>query len=144
MDVLTTYTRDSELQEITAPPLIFTIHKSPQHPLSLFQPAVPPPAAPRQRLLIAKILHALKSSLHRPPYRTDYKLSTLALSLAYNNSARTTQKTQFFYCCVLIRCRRDVFAAPLGSNDRGADHRKHRSSVVPLLHFRRLLGERFY
>jgi hypothetical protein len=34
------YHTDSELQVITAPPLIPKIHKSPQHPLSLFQPAV--------------------------------------------------------------------------------------------------------
>jgi hypothetical protein len=33
---LTTYTHDSELQAITAPPLISTIHQSPQHPLSRF------------------------------------------------------------------------------------------------------------
>jgi hypothetical protein len=36
MDLLTTYTYDSELQAITAPPLISTIHKSSQHPLSHF------------------------------------------------------------------------------------------------------------
>jgi hypothetical protein len=36
MDSLTTYTHGSELQAITAPPLILTIHKSPKHPLSLF------------------------------------------------------------------------------------------------------------
>jgi hypothetical protein len=35
MDVLTTYTHDSELQALTVPPLFSTIHKSPQHPLSL-------------------------------------------------------------------------------------------------------------
>jgi hypothetical protein len=41
MDLLTTHTHDSYyVQVITAPPLISTIHKSPQHPLSLFQPAV--------------------------------------------------------------------------------------------------------
>jgi hypothetical protein len=40
LDLMTTYTHDSELQAITEPPLISTIHKSPQHPLSLFQPAV--------------------------------------------------------------------------------------------------------
>jgi hypothetical protein len=34
MDLFTTYTHDSELKAITAPPPIFTIHKSPQHPLS--------------------------------------------------------------------------------------------------------------
>jgi hypothetical protein len=36
MDLLTIYTHDSELQTITAPPISSTIHKSPQHPLSLF------------------------------------------------------------------------------------------------------------
>jgi hypothetical protein len=51
MDLLTTYTHDSELQAITAPPLISTIHKSLQHPLSIFQPAVYTPAVPWQRLL---------------------------------------------------------------------------------------------
>jgi hypothetical protein len=36
MDLLTTYTHDLELEAITAPLLISTIHKSPQHTLSLF------------------------------------------------------------------------------------------------------------
>jgi hypothetical protein len=35
-DLLTTYTHHSELQVIIAPSLISTIHKSPQHPISLF------------------------------------------------------------------------------------------------------------
>jgi hypothetical protein len=35
IDLLTTYTHDSDLQTITAPLLISTIHKSLQHPLSL-------------------------------------------------------------------------------------------------------------
>jgi hypothetical protein len=34
------YTHDSELQAVTTPPLTSTIHKSPQHPLNPFQPAV--------------------------------------------------------------------------------------------------------
>jgi hypothetical protein len=34
--LLATYAHDSEMQAITAPSLISTIHKSPQHPLSLF------------------------------------------------------------------------------------------------------------
>jgi hypothetical protein len=39
LDLLTTYTKsyDSDLQAITASPLVSTIHTSPQHPLSLFQ-----------------------------------------------------------------------------------------------------------
>jgi hypothetical protein len=36
MDLLTTYTHNSELQAITAPPLISTIHKTPQHPAEPF------------------------------------------------------------------------------------------------------------
>jgi hypothetical protein len=40
LDLLTTYTHHSELQAITALSLISTIHSSPQHPLSLFCPAV--------------------------------------------------------------------------------------------------------
>jgi hypothetical protein len=50
MDLLATYTRthDSEvqLQVITALALIFTIHNSQQHSLTLFQPAVSSPAFP--------------------------------------------------------------------------------------------------
>jgi hypothetical protein len=59
MNLLTTYTQDSELQAIIAPLLISTIHKSPQHPLWLHQ------RVPWQRLLRVKILqlHTLKSSL---------------------------------------------------------------------------------
>jgi hypothetical protein len=77
---------------------ISTIHKSLQHPLRLFQPAVSSPAIPWQQLLTVEILqlHAFKSSLHRPPYRTYYQLT---LSLAYNISAQTTQKTRISHCC---------------------------------------------
>jgi hypothetical protein len=48
------------------PPLISTIQKSPQHPLSLFQPAVSSPAVPLQRLLTVEILqlHVLRFYLH--------------------------------------------------------------------------------
>jgi hypothetical protein len=30
---------------------------------------------------------------------------------------------QFFYCCVFIRCRRNVFTEPLPSNDKGYTYR---------------------
>jgi hypothetical protein len=40
MDLLITYTHNSELQAVTAPSLISTIHKAPHHPLSLFEPSV--------------------------------------------------------------------------------------------------------
>jgi hypothetical protein len=46
LNLLTTLPYNWELQAITALPLISAIHKSPQHPLSLFQPAVSSPAVP--------------------------------------------------------------------------------------------------
>jgi hypothetical protein len=49
------YKTDSELQVITAPPLISTLRNLPQHPLSLFQPAVSLTLVPWQRLLTMKI-----------------------------------------------------------------------------------------
>jgi hypothetical protein len=33
---------------------------------------------------------------------------------------------QFFYCCVCIRCRRNVFAEPLLSKDTGLHIQTHR------------------
>jgi hypothetical protein len=88
MDVLTTYTHNLELQAITVLPLISSIQKSPQPPLSIFQSVVPSPAVAWQLLLTLEILHlhALKFSLHSLTYRTfstDY-------SLAYSISAQTT------------------------------------------------------
>jgi hypothetical protein len=46
LDLLTTYIHDSELQAITAPSLVSTFYKSPQHTQSIFQPAVSSPAVP--------------------------------------------------------------------------------------------------
>jgi hypothetical protein len=112
LDLLITCTHESELRAITAPSIISTIHKSPQHPLSLFQPSVSSSAIPWQRLLTVEILQlqALKSSLHRLPYRTD---QALTLHLAYNISTRTTQQTQLFYFCVHVCCCGNLFAEPL-------------------------------
>jgi hypothetical protein len=68
---LTTYTHDSELQAITAPPLIST-RKLTQHPLSLFQPAVSSQPFPGNGLTVEVLqLHALKSPFPRLPYRND-------------------------------------------------------------------------
>jgi hypothetical protein len=50
------HTHDWELQVTTAPPLISTIHKSPQQTLSLFQQPMSSPAVPWQRLLTVEIL----------------------------------------------------------------------------------------
>jgi hypothetical protein len=71
MGLLVTYTHDSEVQVIRAPPLISIIHRSPQHTVSLFQTDISSSVLPSQRHLTVEILqfHALESSLHRLPYR---------------------------------------------------------------------------
>jgi hypothetical protein len=46
LDFLIAYVHHSELQVITVPLLTSTVHRSPQYPLSLFQPAVSSAAVP--------------------------------------------------------------------------------------------------
>jgi hypothetical protein len=108
MDLLTTYTHYSELQAITAPPLISTTYKSPQHALSLlFQPAISSPAVPWQRLLTVEILllHALKSSLYRLRYRTDLVESESyittdgqSVSPCWNKAPIWGLRPDFYFC----------------------------------------------
>jgi hypothetical protein len=56
----------------------------------------------------------------------------MTLSLAYNISARTTQKTPSYYCVHVHWCR-NMFIEPLSRNGHGVDHRKHRSIVECML-----------
>jgi hypothetical protein len=101
MHLLTTHTHDSERQAITAPPLRSTIHKSPQHPLSLFQSAVSSPAVPWQRLLRVEILqlHTLNSSLQRHPYIVDL-IAPVVFQLLGMDHAETPPFQQYLHCCV--------------------------------------------
>jgi hypothetical protein len=83
LDSLATYAHDSELQAITAPPLISTVHKSPQHTLGPFQPAVftsrsSVTASTSADFSASTRKFSLNGSslltapfLHRLPYRTD-------------------------------------------------------------------------
>jgi hypothetical protein len=129
LDLLTTYTHDSELQAITAPPLISTFYKSQQHPLSLFQPAVSSQTVPCHRLLTVEILqlHALKSSLsggslptasfpHRLPYRTDLVAPLVFLITPFHGPSRKHRFQQYLYCCMCMRCCGKVFIEPLPRN----------------------------
>jgi hypothetical protein len=96
MNLLTTYTHDSELQAIAAPPLISTIHKSPQHPLSLLlQPAASLPVVLWQRLLTMEILQlqALMSSLHSLQYRNYSHLCSLIITYRHG-----PHRKQLCYC----------------------------------------------
>jgi hypothetical protein len=82
INLLTTNTYDSEIQAITAPPLTSTIHTTPQHPLSLFQPV----AFTRRFLVTASnngysSSSVLKTSLQRLFLRTLNWLSSNLVSL---------------------------------------------------------------
>jgi hypothetical protein len=111
MNLLTTYTQHSELQEITALSLIPTLYKSPQRPLSFFQPAVSSSVVPWQRLLTVEIfqLHALRFVLYRLPCRTSshlnlYQVTTVASSL--HSLPRRAQLTGCTNSLIFITPRR--------------------------------------
>jgi hypothetical protein len=68
--------------------------------------------------------------------RRDSILILAAWDPRYIASGRPHRKHRFLYCCVLIHCFRDVLTAPLRSNERGADHRKHSFFIVARVRFR--------
>jgi hypothetical protein len=76
---------------------------------------------------------SLKSLLQLPTLELNSN-SSCARS-HYIASRRTHRKHRFLYCCVLIHCCRNVFTAPLRSNERELDHRKHRSFIVAPVRF---------
>jgi hypothetical protein len=135
-----------EIQAVTALPLISTLYSSPQHLLSLLQPAVSSPDVPWQRLLKVEILElpALRSFLRRLSFRTACqlfpRLNWIAMSSQPSLQSSTALSTtkpllssfmtvshglnrkhhsqQFLYCWLRIQCRRNLFAEPLPSNGR--------------------------
>jgi hypothetical protein len=107
------------------PSLISTIHKSPQQPLSLFQPAVSSPAVPWKQLLTVVILqlHALKSplngcSLPTAPFFTDSRTEpTRFLATRLHGPSRQLRCQQHLCCCMRIRCHANVLTEPLPGNE---------------------------
>jgi hypothetical protein len=83
MDLLTTYTHDSQLQATTAPPLISTIHKSPQHQLSLFPPSCV--FISRSLVMASKSRNSTTSRAQslssQPPVQNSTELSTQLTSI---------------------------------------------------------------
>jgi hypothetical protein len=78
---------------------------------------------------------SLNSLLQLPTPELDWILILAAWDPRYIASGRTHRKHCFLYCCILIHCCTDVFTAPLRSNARCADYRKHRSSIVARVRF---------
>jgi hypothetical protein len=111
LDLLTTLQHDSELQAITALPLISTIHSS-QHPLSLFQPDVPTTAVPWQRLLTVDILQlpTPRFSCHSRPCRTLCQLPNL-LSLRCRAQLHCQPSTDSLPSLLNYPCRAQLHSA---------------------------------
>jgi hypothetical protein len=105
---------DTELQVITAPPLISTLYKSPQQPLSILQPTVSSPAVPWQRLLTVEILqlHALRSFLHSPPYRIPCQLNWTG-SPQLSSIPRYGPRRKYRSFSQANRFHGNVFASPI-------------------------------
>jgi hypothetical protein len=94
---------------------IANLHKSPQHPPSLFQPAVSSRAVPLQRFLTVILqLQALKLSLnggslptasflHNLQYRTESATPTVFLITPLHNRFQ-----QYLHCYMRIRCKGNV------------------------------------
>jgi hypothetical protein len=87
---------------------ISTIHRSPQHTLSLFQAAVSSPDILWQRLLTVEILqfHALRSALHSLPCRTELSTESESYvttdgqpaSLSWNKAPFWGLRPDLYYC----------------------------------------------
>jgi hypothetical protein len=124
LDLLTTYTHDSELQAITAPP----IHNS--HITTT--PAKPFAACcvNTSRSLVTvcncgdSSASGLKSTLngcflptvsfpHRLPYRNDLVAPIVFLTTPLHGPSRKHRFQKYLYCCIRIRCRGNVFTEPL-------------------------------
>jgi hypothetical protein len=123
IDLLTTYTHDSELQAVTAPPLISTIHKSPQHQLNILQPTVSSPTVPWQRLLTVEILqlHALNSCLHGTELTTDKAPDLSVITFRHGPHSKHSSSIVASNCCVinnLLPSNGNVFTEPLPRNGR--------------------------
>jgi hypothetical protein len=105
MDLSNTYTDRSELQAFTAPRLISTIHKTPQHSLL-------PSTVPTQRLLTVEILqlHALKCSLHS--LELSSKLFPCLFNLATNHIENISLLC-LCHCCACAYCYGNVLTEPL-------------------------------
>jgi sulfatase maturation enzyme AslB (radical SAM superfamily) len=113
LDLLTTCIQHSEPRLITASLLICTIHRLPQHQLSLY-----PACCVLYSRTLATAFNSADSSAFGCRYRpaNNSRLNCSASFLQNNSSAWTTKKTQPRHCC------RRMSAAPLRSNGCGKDH----------------------
>jgi hypothetical protein len=122
---LPTYAHNPELQTITAPPLISTIHKSPQRPLR---------RVPTFCVFTSRSLATASNSgdfsvsraevLSSQPHRHN---SLIAPTVQFLGTDHIENTVLLLHSCPLTQER---FSELLLRNCRGADHRKRRSSVA--------------
>jgi hypothetical protein len=147
MYLLTTFAHDSKLQAITAPPLISTFNKSPQHPLRLFQPAVSSPALatasnggdssawrvqvlssqpPLQNCLTTRSQNYVTTDGQSASLSWNHTLIWCCLTTDFvpplqhlgTDHIETPRFQQKPYCFMRIRCSGDVFTEPFPRNGR--------------------------
>jgi hypothetical protein len=122
LDLLTTYTHDSELQAITTPPLITTAHAKPFPACFIFfGPSLT--TASNSGYSSASRAQVLSS---QPPMQNstlNWQLTTngvapvVFLITTLHGPSRKHRCQQLLYCYIRIRCNGDVFTDPLPRND---------------------------
>jgi hypothetical protein len=117
MDLLTTYTRLRTTSNYSA---TANVHKSPQHPLSLSQPAV---FTSRSLSTASKSgdSSASRAQVQSSLSQVQNCLSTDVVPSLYHLSTDHVETPRFqlsLYCCVRIRCRGNVFTEPSPRNGR--------------------------
>jgi hypothetical protein len=125
MDLLINCIHHSELQVVTTPVLISTIHRSLQYLLS------PACCLFNSRSLVtasnssdSSAFHADIVTVRRIHPHLNCQLNCSAIFLQDNSLARTMQEAQPLHYC------RGVFTAPLYSNGRDADHIENTVSLL--------------
>jgi hypothetical protein len=111
INLLATYKHHSQIEVITAPPIISVLYKSVQHALN----------SPACRVFNSRSLATVSNnedySAPRaqviPVHRISLKYRDCPRFLLYNHYARTIPKTQFFYCYVCVCFRGIVFTGLL-------------------------------
>jgi hypothetical protein len=90
---------------------------------AVLQPAVSSPAVAWQRLLTMEILHSLKSSFHRLPYRTtDFQLTLSLVTFLHGPRINTPFPLLQPNCCIiknLLPSSGTVFTEPWPRNGSG-------------------------
>jgi hypothetical protein len=111
LDLLTTLTYNALLHLNTAPSLISTIYRSLAHKLSIFHPAVSSLVVGWWRLLTmaSPLLQNSSPLWMAAPFQQPILTSTVLLITPLHELSINKVFQRYLYCCIRIRCHRNVF-----------------------------------